>query len=163
MAVTDSILTSIKKVLGLDEGYEAFDQDIMLHINSAFATLNQLAVGPENSFRIEDKAARWSDFIMGQPNIDSVKTYVYLKVRLLFDPPATSFAINSFQEQIKELEWRLNVVMEVARHPDGDTTTLVFPDPFWWNLTGDLPFPPQANFGDMGYDAITGNVWRYLP
>lgn len=113
----ESILTSTKKLLGLTEDYTEFDTDIIMHINSVFATLNQLAVGPTDSFFIEDKTANWVDFIAGQPNINSVKSYVYFKVRLAFDPPATSFAITSMENLAKELEFRLNVVMENILRP----------------------------------------------
>jgi hypothetical protein len=117
----ESILTSIKKLLGLADDYIEFDVDIIMHINSAFATLNQLAVGPTNSLFIEDKTTNWENFIEGQPNINSVKSYVYFKVRLAFDPPATSFAITSMENMAKELEFRLNVVMENILRPSVDT------------------------------------------
>lgn len=113
----ESILTSTKKLLGLTEDYTEFDTDIIMHINSVFATLNQLAVGPTNSLYITDKTATWEDFILGQPNINSVKSYVYFKVRLAFDPPATSFAITSMENLAKELEFRLSVVMENILRP----------------------------------------------
>lgn len=107
-----SILTSTKKVLGLEEDYIVFDPDILLHINSVFATLSQLGIGPPEGFAIEDETALWSEFLGNDKRLNSVKTYVYLRVRLLFDPPATSFAIESMNEQLKELEWRLNVTRE---------------------------------------------------
>lgn len=110
--MTDSILTSTKKVLGLEEGYTVFDPDILLHINSVFATLSQLGVGPPEGFAIEDKTALWSEFLGDDKRLNSVKTYVHLRVRLLFDPPSTSFAIESMREQLKEIEWRLNVTRE---------------------------------------------------
>lgn len=107
-----SILTSIKKLLGLDESYTVFDVDIMMHINSALATLNQLGIGPEFGFTIEDAGPTWDEFLGIDQRLNPVKTYVYLRVRLLFDPPATSFAIDAVKEQITELEWRLNVTRE---------------------------------------------------
>jgi hypothetical protein len=110
--VIASILTSTKKVLGLEEDYVAFDEDILLHINSVLSTLNQLGLGPTNGFMIEDKTATWDDFIGTDLRLTSVRSYVYLRVRLLFDPPTTSYLIDSFNEQIKQLEWRLNVVRE---------------------------------------------------
>jgi hypothetical protein len=121
----ESILTSTKKLLGLADDYTEFDVDIIMHINSAFATLNQLAVGPTNSLFIEDKTTNWETFIEGQANINSVKSYVYFKVRLAFDPPATSFAITSMENMAKELEFRLNVVMEnILRLPFNDNISL---------------------------------------
>lgn len=109
-----SILASIKKLLYLDPEPGVFDQDITIHINSAFFVLQQLAVGPVNGYSIEDAENMWSEFI-GVEQIQAVKTYVYLKVRLVFDPPATSFAITAIENQIKELEFRLNVQQEGAR------------------------------------------------
>lgn len=108
----NSILDSVKKVLGFEPEYTAFDIDIIMHINSVFSTLNQLGVGPVDGFSIEDKAAEWASFIGSTKNISSVKTYVCLKVRLIFDPPATSFAIEAFEKQATELEWRLTAVMD---------------------------------------------------
>ena len=110
--MNDSILTSIKKLLGITEEYEHFDQDIIIHINSVFMILNQLGVGPSNGFSITDKTAVWSDFISEGVNLESVKSYIYLKVRLLFDPPTTSAVMESMNRMISELEFRLNVSAE---------------------------------------------------
>lgn len=108
----DSILTSIKKLLGIDEEYEQFDSDLIMHINSVFSVLMQLGVGPANGFSIEDGSATWNSFISDNTKIEMVKSYVYLKVRLLFDPPTGSALIESINNQIKEFEWRLNVAAE---------------------------------------------------
>lgn len=105
----NSILTSIKKLLGIDEAYEQFDADIVMHINSVLAILTQLGVGPENGFSISDKTAVWDDFIPNNPRFGFVKSYIYLKVRLLFDPPLGSAVIESINRQISELEWRIQV------------------------------------------------------
>jgi hypothetical protein len=107
-----SILTSIKKLLGLEETYTAFDPDIIIHINSAFSRLNQLGVGPLIGFRIEDKTALWDYFLQGRLDLETVKSYIYLKVRLIFDPPQTGFLVEAIKEQIKEHEWELNVQAE---------------------------------------------------
>jgi len=107
-----SILTSIKKNLGIDESYTAFDEDIIMHINSTFSTLEQLGVGPEGGFAITDATAVWSSFIGSDKRLNSVKTYTYLCVRLLFDPPATSYLITAMEKQRDELAWRLNVQRE---------------------------------------------------
>ena len=112
MRMNDSILTSIKKLLGITEEYEHFDQDIIIHINSVFMILNQLGVGPSNGFSIMDKTVVWSDFISEEANLESVKSYIYLKVRLLFDPPTTSAVMESMNRMISELEFRLNVSAE---------------------------------------------------
>ena len=108
----DSILTSIKKLLGITEEYEHFDQDIIMHINSAFMILNQLGVGPEEGFSIRDKSSTWDEFIPEGSNLEAVKTYVHLKVKLMFDPPLSSTVIEAIKSQINELEWRLNVSVD---------------------------------------------------
>ncbi len=110
--MTDSILNNTKRVLGLQEDYDAFDADIILHINSVFGTLNQLGIGPEEGFLIEDAEATWSTFLAGDKRLNPVKTYVYLRVRLLFDPPNTAYLVSAMQDQIREMEWRLNVQRE---------------------------------------------------
>lgn len=115
--MSDSILDSIKKVLLIDADYDAFDMDIIMHINGVFSTLNQLGLGPDEGFMIEDSSAVWGDFLNDDFNLNSVKTYMFLKVRILFDPPTTSFLLAAQQEQIKEHEWRLNVVREGRDHP----------------------------------------------
>lgn len=108
----DSILTSIKKLLGIAEEYEHFDSDIVLHINSAFSVLTQLGVGPEEGFCIEDASTTWPEFLYDDPRLEFVKTFVHLKVKLGFDPPLSSAAIEAINRQISELEWRINVAAE---------------------------------------------------
>lgn len=110
--MTSSILTSTKKILGIEEEYTAYDLDIITHINSVFSTLSQLGIGPEAGFAIEDAATTWDTFLGTDPNLNAVKTYVYLRVRMLFDPPSTSYAQDSMRKQIEEIEWRLNVYRE---------------------------------------------------
>lgn len=107
-----SILTSIKKLLGVAEDYVEFDEDIMTHINSVFLNLTQLGVGPEEGFMIEDNTAEWGDFINDSVQLQAVKTYVYLKVKLLFDPPLSSSVTESINRMIAELEWRLNAAVD---------------------------------------------------
>ena len=111
----DSILISIKKMLGIAEEYTPFDIDIILHINSVFMILNQLGIGPSSGFRIEDDSATWSDFTEDKLDVEAVKSYIYLKVRLLFDPPSSSAAMESINRLISELEWRLNVAAELNK------------------------------------------------
>lgn len=109
----DSILTSIKKMLGISKEYDVFDAVLIMHINSAFMNLNQLGVGPSEGFSIIDEVDKWSDFVPeDNPNFESIKSYVYLKVRLLFDPPTNSSVIESMNRQINEFEWRLNIAAE---------------------------------------------------
>lgn len=107
-----SILTSTKKILGISQDYTAFDLDIITHINTAFSTLTQMGIGPSSGFIIEDDTAVWGDFIGADLEFNSVKSYVFLRVRQLFDPPTTSYLIKAFDDQIKELEWRLNAHRE---------------------------------------------------
>ena len=109
-----SILKSTKKILGIAEDYTVFDLDIITHINSAFSTLTQLGVGPVEGFIIEDDTALWTDFIDVDVDFqwNSVKSYVFLRVRMLFDPPQTSYLISASERQIQELEWRLNIHRE---------------------------------------------------
>lgn len=107
-----SILNDVKKTLGLSDDYTAFDRDVILHINTVLGILVQLGIGPEEGFAIEDETTYWSDFLGEDLNYNGVKSYVYLRVRLLFDPPATSFHQTAMNEQIRELEWRLNVHRE---------------------------------------------------
>lgn len=113
--MTKSILNSTKKLLGLPKDYDAFDQDVLIHINSAFSTLHQMGVGPETPYVVEDAEETWGMFIEDDTKIQSVKTYVYLRVRLLFDPPAHAFLLTAVQDQIKELEWRLTEQAEEGR------------------------------------------------
>lgn len=107
-----SILFSIKKLLGLNEEYEAFDTDIIIHINSVFGVLTQLGVGPKEGFSIEDSSATWEEYVQGKSEINFVKTYIYLKVRLLFDPPQNSALTKAIEDSIKEYEWRLNIAVD---------------------------------------------------
>lgn len=109
----ESILQSMKKLLGMAEDYTAFDADIIIHINSAFMILNQLGVGPANGFSISDENAVWSDYLPeNNKNFEAVKTYVYLKTRMVFDPPMSSAVMEAMKQMISELEWRLNVEAE---------------------------------------------------
>ena len=116
--MVDSILISTKKILGIDAAYTDFDVDIITHINSALSTLNQLGIGPIDGFMIVDDVTTWDAFLEYDSRLNSVKTYVYLKVRLVFDPPTTSFHITAINEQLRELEWRLNVHREYEKSQD---------------------------------------------
>lgn len=108
----DSILNSIKKILSIDPSYKAFDTDIVFHINSVFATLNQLGIGPEAGFMIEDDTTTWDAFLNNDLKLNFVKQYVYLKVRMIFDPPQTSFVLEAMNRQAEQLEWRISVQRE---------------------------------------------------
>lgn len=128
----NSILTSTKKVLGIADDYTAFDLDIITHINTAFSILTQLGVGPSEGFMIEDKRAKWDDFvdIDGDNQLNSVRSYVFLKVKQLFDPPTTSYLIDAQERQIEQLEWRLNVHREETEWVDSDPSPIL-PDPIF--------------------------------
>lgn len=112
--MTDSILTSVKKMLGVTEEYEHFDADIIMHINSTFAVLTQIGVGPERGFAIEDKSAVWSDFIPENSYylMENVKSYVFMKVKSMFDPPMSSSVAEAYNRLIGEMEWRLMVAAD---------------------------------------------------
>ena len=119
MKQTCSVLTDIKKMLSVLEDDHSFDVDIKIHINSALANLNQFGVGPVDGLEIESEATTWEDlFKFEDKNLNMVKSYIYLKVRLLFDPPTTSFALDSFQKQIDQMEWRFTI-MPTTTTPEG--------------------------------------------
>ena len=113
--VDDSILNNTKKILGIPPEYTAFDLDIITHINSIFFVLNQLGVGPEEGFMITDKDNTWSEFI-GSEAIIAVKSYMGLRVRLIFDPPATGPATDAMNKQADMFEYRLHMYMEEVRY-----------------------------------------------
>lgn len=103
-----SILRSTKKSLGLESDYTPFDQDIITHINAAFSILNQIGVGPVNGYMIEGQTNLWAEFLTDTNVQNMSRMYVYLKVRILFDPPSTGYLVESMQKQIDEALWRLN-------------------------------------------------------
>ena len=105
----DSVLTSVKKLLGIAESYTAFDADIIMHINAAFLVLQQLGVGPEKGFTIADASATWDDFLPGDERAKTIAAYMGAKVRLAFDPPQSSTAMEALKNTIGEMEFRLNI------------------------------------------------------
>lgn len=114
----NSILTSVKKLLGIAEDYDEFDTDIIIHINSVFVTLQQLGVGPDEGFSISDSSTTWSDYLSDNKLLNNVISYMGLKVKMLFDPPTNSSILSSYERTIQELEWRINVMVD----PKEDTT-----------------------------------------
>lgn len=108
----NSILTSIKKLLGIAEECEDFDSDIIMHINSVFMILTQMGVGPKDGFSIHDKTTTWNDFLKDDQNLEGVKSYIHLKVKLMFDPPLSSAVTEVINKTISELEWRLYVASD---------------------------------------------------
>ena len=105
--IDNSILNNIKKLLGVSKDDINFDEDIILNINSVFMILNQMGVGPDLGFRITDSSKNWSDYISDDKYLDAIKTYIHLKVKLVFDPPLSSTVMEAHQKMISELEWRL--------------------------------------------------------
>lgn len=113
----DSILATIKKMLGLDDSYDAFNTDIIVFINSAMMTLQQIGVGPLAGFTVTDMSQTWSEFLPSDIMLEGVKTYIYLSVKMAFDPPTSSFVMDAMKQQKEELEWRLR---EQAEFYPGD-------------------------------------------
>lgn len=107
-----SILTSIKKMLGIEEEYTHFDPELIVHVNSALMSLMQIGIGAETGFVISDDTATWSDLLGESENLESVKLYIYYKVRMSFDPPTSSFVLESMERSMKEIEWRLMVEVD---------------------------------------------------
>lgn len=110
--MNDSILNSVKLQLGILPEYTVFDQQLILAINTAFSILHQLGVGPKDGYAIEDESNRWDEVVTKQ-SLNMVKSYVFLKVKLLFDPPATSFVLEAYNKQLAEMEWRINSEVEI--------------------------------------------------
>ena len=104
----NSILNNTKKILGIADTYTAFDEDIITHINTAFSTLTQLGVGPVEGYMIEDASDEWDDFVEDDLQYNAVRSYIFLRVRMLFDPPTTGYQLSAMENQIREMEWRLN-------------------------------------------------------
>lgn len=114
-----SILTSIKKLLGITEEYEHFDQDLIMHINSVLGILTQLGVGPAEGFVITGKDETWNQLLTDGPKLEMVKSYIFQKVKLLFDPPQSSSLLDAIHNSIKEFEWRMNVEAEQSEKESG--------------------------------------------
>lgn len=115
--IPESILASTKKVLGLPAENTDFDMDVIMHINSVLSMLHQMGIGPTTGFAIEDATPTWTDFLTDVKPLNDVKSYVYLRVRMMFDPPGTSFHLAAMEKQIDELGWRINVYQEGVNHP----------------------------------------------
>ena len=113
----ESILKTIRKMIGPSVSYDVFDTDLITHINTAFFNLYQLGVGPTKPFKITGEEETWDDFMEGATDLEAVISYVYMKVRLIFDPPTTGYLVTSYENMIKELEWRLNVAVDPGPWP----------------------------------------------
>ena len=119
----ESILLTVKKSLGLAASYTAFDPDVIMHINSVMLDLNQLGLGPTGGFVITGEDELWTDFIGARKDLVAVQSLTYLKVRLLFDPPQTSFVVDSINKQIEKFEWRLMVQAQPMTIPEEAITS----------------------------------------
>ena len=111
---TNSILTNIKKMLGVDADYKVFDTDIIIGINSALMALQQIGVGPTDGILIADSTNEWSELLTNTKKVEAAKSYIYLKVKLLFDPPTSGFVVDCINKQLEELAWRLMMQTDIA-------------------------------------------------
>lgn len=116
-----SILNSIKKFIGLDESYKIYDDDLIILINSEFSTLFQVGVGTETPFRINDETAEWEDFFESKDYIEQVKELIGLRVKIVFDPPSSSYILDAYKAKADELTWRLNVADDPILKESGTT------------------------------------------
>ena len=119
----DSILMTIRKLVCGDPYADHFDTDLLVHINACFSILNQLGLGPENGFVVTDETQSWSSYISDNYILNMVKTYVTLKVRVIFDPPLTSSVLEAMNKEISQLEWRLNVAVDPVKPTSTSKTT----------------------------------------
>ena len=117
-----SILDDTKKLLGLDSSYTAFDTDVIVHINTVLSIISQLGLGSDGGMSIVDNTVTWTNLFGSDPTLNYIKSYVFMRVKMMFDPPQTSFAIEAYNNQIKELEWRINVNREDKWWTDPDPT-----------------------------------------
>lgn len=158
--MAESILDSVKKVLGVDPDNTDFDVDLVMHINSVFSIMHQIGATAPEGFFILDKVATWEDFLQDRKNVNMVKSYMVGKVRLMFDPPSTSYAIESLTKIVAEMEWRLGA-MELVFNPNAYRSAVT--DAQVWILEEGDVFPQGASTGDIGYNPVTGNIWRFEP
>jgi hypothetical protein len=132
--VTSSILNDVKKVLGLDSAYTAFDTDVIIHINTVFTILNDLGIGPTGGFETTDSSTTWDAFVGTDLSLNRVKSYVALRVQMIFDPPSTSFVIEARNKVIQELEVRMSITREGESWTDPNPPPVpAFPaEDNWW-------------------------------
>jgi hypothetical protein len=169
----ESILDSVKKALGFDADYTAFDIDITMHINAAFGSLWQLGVGGDTGFVISDNTTLWSQYVSQLMYLGMVKQYIFTSVRLVFDPPMTSFGIQAIEKQIEMLAWRINIAAEHINPPSdpfalpdagpgGGTKTTYFKVKVV-NLDFSSLITPDAHEGNTFYLNLTGNCTINAP
>jgi hypothetical protein len=155
--LTDSILDKTKLMLNIEPEDTDFDVVIIAHINSVFADMVVLGVGPTLGFAIEDKVAQWSEYTDDKLHLNQVRSYMYSRVRLLFDPPTTSFAIDAIQKQIDKYEFYFTLY---APKNDYTDTVITAEDGRLWDLTGGKDFPARAPLGSRGIDLDTGEKFQ---
>lgn len=125
-----SILTDTKKALGLADNYTAFDHEIIMYINSVLATLHQLGIGPGIGYAIANASDTWDELIADEKRLNSVQSYMYLRVKMLFDPPTVGFVLTAVKGMIEEAEWRITVAQDEIIHPPPPPVVVVPTDPF---------------------------------
>jgi hypothetical protein len=167
-----SILDSVKKAIGMDPEFTAFDLDVVLFTNAAFGVLRQLGVGSNSGFIISDNVTLWEQYVADLRLLGMVKQYIFMSVRLALDPPATSFGIDAIKNQMEMLGWRINVAAEEANPPSdpfasssssgGSTTSTIFV-PTVVNLEYAVTVTPDASAGQVFYLELTGNCTINAP
>lgn len=153
--MADSILDDTKKALGIEPEATAFDPEIIMHINTVFFSLQQLGVGTDDGFMISGRDTTWTSYLGTNKNLNAVKSYMYLRLRLLFDPPATSFALDAISKQITELEWRINVEAEKGAFVRQTEEAMLV-----YEIDETQTLPLSMRNGEVAFDPETGNVWR---
>lgn len=154
-----SILTTVKKALGLSDDYTPFDEDLILFINGQMGELRQLGIGPPEGFEIEDKDQKWSDLLGEELRLSGAKTLVVQRCRQQFDPPENGAVIISMEKQILELQWRLSVVVdEIIAEIVAESAGA-----YVWILDEQGNFPNEAAYGDVGFNPVNRMIWRKVP
>jgi hypothetical protein len=159
-----SILNDIKQLLNLEEDDSTFDTDVLIHLNTAFSILDQIGAAPAGGFtaEVEDKDTKWSDFFGDLKGVSMVKSWIYLKVQLIFDPPATSFTIASKEKLLEELTYRINV-LEFVFNPSAKLPPVdVVEEPLVWEIDERESLPAEMEKGEVAFDPVTGNAIRKI-
>jgi len=162
----ESILESIKRPLNIEESETNFDDELEMHINSAFSQLYQIGVAPQSGFEISGKETKWSDYLGDIKDVAHVRTYIYYQVKLDFDAPATSFALTAAQERLKKLEWLLQT-LELTFNPNAYVSPSSISGeasepPTVWTIDESQPLPEEMKVGEVGFDPKTGNLVRKI-
>lgn len=121
--MNESILETIAKAIGIGENYDYFNQELIMHINTVLMGLRQIGIGPTTPYVVTDSTATWSDFLGEDKNFEAVKTYMCLRVKMLFDPPTSSSLMDAMNNQISEWEWRLSIEYETSKQKEGESNS----------------------------------------